>query len=95
MTAIVLELCADAMHRVEKNSNPDNLKLVGIGWSARTGSLEAGKWADIIPVDKNPLDDVKVLQIVKFVMKSGAVYKNESKQGSRFERDRAPAAFAR
>jgi imidazolonepropionase-like amidohydrolase len=46
-----------------------------MGLTAKTGSLEAGKWADIIAVDKNPLDDVKVLQNVKFVMKAGVVYK--------------------
>ncbi|MGO9339672.1 MAG: amidohydrolase family protein [Terracidiphilus sp.] len=46
-----------------------------MGWSAKTGSLEAGKWADIIAVDANPLDDVRVLQDVKFVMKAGVVYK--------------------
>ena len=46
-----------------------------MGWSAKTGSLEAGKWADIIAVEKNPLDDVRVLQDVKFVMKAGVVYK--------------------
>ncbi len=50
-----------------------------MGWSAKTGSLEAGKWADMIAVEKNPLDDVRVLQHVKFVMKAGVVYKNESK----------------
>jgi imidazolonepropionase-like amidohydrolase len=50
-----------------------------MGWSAKTGTLEAGKWADIIAVDRNPLDDVRVLQNVKFVMKAGVVYKNEGK----------------
>jgi imidazolonepropionase-like amidohydrolase len=50
-----------------------------MGWSAKTGSLEAGKWADIIAVEKNPLDDVRTLQNVKFVMKAGVVYKNEAK----------------
>jgi imidazolonepropionase-like amidohydrolase len=50
-----------------------------MGWSAKTGSLETGKWADIIAVEKNPLDDVRVLQDVKFVMKAGVVYKNDSK----------------
>jgi imidazolonepropionase-like amidohydrolase len=50
-----------------------------MGWSAKTGTLEAGKWADIIAVDKNPLDDVRVLQDIKFVMKAGTVFKNETK----------------
>ena len=48
-----------------------------MGWSAKTGTIEPGKWADIIAVGSNPLDDVRVLQNVKFVMKAGVVYKNE------------------
>jgi imidazolonepropionase-like amidohydrolase len=48
-----------------------------MGWSAKTGSLEAGKWADIIAVDKDPLEDVRVLQDVKFVMKAGVIYKGQ------------------
>jgi imidazolonepropionase-like amidohydrolase len=54
-----------------------------MGWTAKTGTLEAGKWADIIGVEKNPLDDVRVLQDVKFVMKAGVVYKSEGKAGRR------------
>jgi imidazolonepropionase-like amidohydrolase len=50
-----------------------------MGWTAKTGTLEAGKWADIIAVEKNPLDDVRTLQNVKFVMKAGVVYKNDVK----------------
>ena len=50
-----------------------------MGWSAKTGTLEPGKWADIIAVEKNPLDDVRVLQKVKFVMKAGVVYKNDGR----------------
>jgi imidazolonepropionase-like amidohydrolase len=46
-----------------------------MGWTAKTGTLEPGKWADIIAVEKNPLEDVRVLQDVKFVMKAGVVYK--------------------
>ncbi len=46
-----------------------------MGWTEKTGSLDAGMWADIIAVDGNPLSDVKLLQDVKFVMKAGVVYK--------------------
>jgi imidazolonepropionase-like amidohydrolase len=48
-----------------------------MGWSDKVGSLEAGKWADIIAVKGDPLHDVKLLQHVAFVMKSGAVYKRD------------------
>jgi len=51
-----------------------------MGWSAKTGTLEAGKWADIIAVEKDPLEDVKVLQDVKFVMKAGVIYKGAEKK---------------
>ena len=50
-----------------------------MGWTDRTGSLDAGKWADLIAVEGDPLGDVKILQHVPFVMKSGVVYKNEAK----------------
>ncbi|HZB89734.1 MAG TPA: amidohydrolase family protein [Terracidiphilus sp.] len=50
-----------------------------MGWSGKTGSLEPGKWADIIAVETNPLDDVRVLEDVKFVMKAGVVYKGGGK----------------
>jgi len=48
-----------------------------LGWSDKIGTLEAGKWADIIAVDGDPLQDVTTLEKVKFVMKSGEVVKNE------------------
>jgi imidazolonepropionase-like amidohydrolase len=48
-----------------------------MGWSSKVGSLEPGHWADVIAVKQNPLTDVRVLEQVNFVMKSGVVYKNE------------------
>ncbi len=50
-----------------------------MGWSDRTGALDAGKWADIIAVEGEPLKDVRILQHVPWVMKSGTVYKDETK----------------
>jgi imidazolonepropionase-like amidohydrolase len=49
-----------------------------MGWTDRVGTLEPGKWADIIAIDGDPLKDVKILQHVNFVMKSGTVYKDET-----------------
>ncbi len=37
----------------------------------RAGTLQAGMWADIIAVDGNPLDDIRTLERVRFVMKDG------------------------
>ncbi len=48
-----------------------------LGWSGKVGSLDAGAWADIIAVDGDPLQDVTALEHVKFVMKGGAVVRNE------------------
>lgn len=48
-----------------------------LGWSGKVGTLEAGKWADIVAVDGDPLQDVTTLERVKFVMKGGVVVKNE------------------
>jgi imidazolonepropionase-like amidohydrolase len=48
-----------------------------IGWSDRVGTIEAGKFADLVAVDGDPLANVRVLENVKFVMKGGAVVKSE------------------
>src|ERR1700678_667818 len=53
-----------------------------MGWSAKTDSIEPGHWADIIAVKENPLQDVRVLQNVDFVMKSGVVYKGGGNEGA-------------
>ena len=46
-----------------------------LGWTDRVGTIEAGKFADLIAVDGEPLKDVKTLESVQWVMKGGAVVK--------------------
>ena len=48
-----------------------------LGWSDKMGTVEAGKWADLVAVSGDPLKDITELQRVKFVMKAGAVFKND------------------
>jgi imidazolonepropionase-like amidohydrolase len=50
-----------------------------LGWSDRLGTVEAGKWADLVAVSGDPLKDISEVERVKFVMKGGVVYKNELK----------------
>jgi imidazolonepropionase-like amidohydrolase len=47
-----------------------------LGWSDKVGTIEPGKWADIVAVDGDPLADVTTLERVRFVMKGGEVVKN-------------------
>ena len=48
-----------------------------MGWNEKVGSLEKGRYADLIAVDGDPLSDVKTLQRVKFVMKGGVASRND------------------
>jgi len=47
-----------------------------IGRSKDVGTIEAGKYADLIAVSSDPLQDVRALENVGFVMKGGEVYKD-------------------
>jgi len=48
-----------------------------MGWSDRIGSVDKGKFADIIAVSGDPLADITELQRVKFVMKGGKLIRND------------------
>jgi imidazolonepropionase-like amidohydrolase len=48
-----------------------------IGWQDRVGTIEAGKFADLVAVAGDPVADVSELERVRFVMKDGQVVKND------------------
>jgi imidazolonepropionase-like amidohydrolase len=48
-----------------------------MGWKDRVGSIEKGKYADVIAVPGDPLADITALQRVQFVMKGGKVIRSE------------------
>jgi imidazolonepropionase-like amidohydrolase len=48
-----------------------------LGMKDKSGSIEPGKWADIVAVESDPVADIKVMLNVVFVMKDGIVYKSK------------------
>jgi imidazolonepropionase-like amidohydrolase len=48
-----------------------------MGWAGEVGSLEPGRFADIVAVAGDPLADVRALESVRFVMKGGVVVRND------------------
>jgi imidazolonepropionase-like amidohydrolase len=51
-----------------------------MGWSDRVGSIDKGKYADLIAVSGDPLADITELQRVRFVMKGGRIIRNDLSQ---------------
>lgn len=50
-----------------------------LGWQDQIGSIDKGKFADLVAVSGDPLADITELQRVKFVMKAGKIIKNDAK----------------
>jgi imidazolonepropionase-like amidohydrolase len=48
-----------------------------IGRSKDVGTIETGKYADIIAVSGDPLQDITIMQNIGFVMKGGTIYKDK------------------
>jgi imidazolonepropionase-like amidohydrolase len=54
--------------------------VLNYDWANHVGSIEKGKFADLIAVSGDPLADITEMQRVKFVMKGGMVVRNELTQ---------------
>jgi imidazolonepropionase-like amidohydrolase len=54
-----------------------------LGWQDQIGSIDKGKYADLIAVSGNPVADITELQRVMFVMKGGKIIRNDPPSGVR------------
>jgi len=57
-----------------------------LGWQDRIGTVEKGKYADLVGVSGDPVKDITELQRVKFVMKGGKVVRNDLNGGTLLSR---------
>jgi imidazolonepropionase-like amidohydrolase len=84
-------LNASEFSLMEKNGLPAAQVLMAgtaggadlLGIADKTGTLAAGKFADIVAVPGNPLTDMQVTEHPLFVMKEGVIYRNEREAPSR------------
>ena len=54
-----------------------------IGWQDRIGSVEKGKFADLVATSGDPLENITEMRRVRFVMKGGVVVRNGFEKDSR------------
>ena len=59
-------------------SSATRVAAEAIGWADRVGTLQPGRFADMVAVARDPLADITELERVQFVMKGGVVYRISS-----------------
>jgi imidazolonepropionase-like amidohydrolase len=78
LNALELEYLVEAgMSPMEAIMSATGGGAEAIGLGEKTGTIAAGKWADIVAVEGNPLEQITRLQQVGFVMKAGEVIKHQ------------------
>ena len=70
-------MVAAGMSEMEAIESATTVAAKHIGLDAIIGTLETGKYADLIGVDGNPLEKIEELRDVDFVMKGGVIYKEK------------------
>lgn len=63
-------------HEVLKAATIDGAKI--IGFDQDLGTIEAGKLADLVVLDRNPLDDIRNTNTVRYVMKNGELFEGDT-----------------
>lgn len=74
---------------VLKAATIDGAHIIGLGQDL--GSIETGKLADMLVLDKNPLDDIHNTNTIRYVIKDGEIYEGDTlKKISPVEKEIAP-----
>jgi imidazolonepropionase-like amidohydrolase len=76
-TAALVNLRAAGMPALDVIRSITSNAAEALGWRDRIGTLDAGKFADLVAVTGDPLADITELEHVRFVMKDGKVVRNE------------------
>ena len=70
--AVYVELGMTPMRAIQSATT---VAAESLGWEGQVGAIAPGYFADIIAVNGDPIDDITVMEDVRFVMKGGEIYK--------------------